>query len=287
MKTHTFKVVVWLVAGFAAAAASGAEKAVVRIRGSNTFGEELGPQLIEAYGKQNPDVTFELGTKGSGAGMRALLDGECDIASTSRVANEDETRLAKAKGVRLSSHFLGYYGVAVIVNARNKVRSLTHAQVRDIFTGAVRNWSEVGGDDAPIKVYVRDPVSGTYLGFQELAMDNGPYVDDAVELKSYPEIGKVISDDRNGIGYSGMTLSHGKAVRGLRINGIPANAASVSEGLYPYARGLRFYTISKQESGAALAFIRFVRGREGQGIMEKNGYVPRMLPRMDVGMPGY
>lgn len=287
MNTSMRRLAILLSAGLTAAAAFAADKAVVRIRGSNTFGEELGPILIAEYTKANPGVEIQLGTEGSGAGMRALLNGECDIAPTSRLASEDELRLARAKGAKLDSHFLGYYGVAVVVNARNKVKSLTPAQIRDIFTGAIANWSQVGGADAPIKVYIRDPVSGTYLGFQELAMEYRPYAETAVQLKSYHEIADAIAGDRNGIGYSGMTLSHGKGVRQLQVNGIPANASSVNEGLYPYARGLRFYTLAKQEPEAAMAFIRFVRGREGQRIMEQNGYVPRMFQRMDVGMPGY
>lgn len=278
---------VLVLAWLAVTAVSENAKPVVRIRGSNTFGEELGPLLIESFKRSNPGVEFEMGTEGTGDGIRALLDGECDVASASRIANEDELRLARTKNVRLRSHFLGHYGVAVIAHAGNPVRSLTHAQIRDIFTGAISNWNDVGGKDAPIDLYIRDPVSGTYLGFQELAMDNRPYAKAATQLHSYHEIAEAIAKNPNGIGYTGMTLVPKKGVHAVHVNGIPANAVSVNEGLYPYARGLRLYTITGQTSEEAFLFIRFVRGREGQGVMEKNGYVPRLLPRVDAGMPGY
>jgi phosphate transport system substrate-binding protein len=287
MKKHIALLAAAMFAGVAAMALAEEAKTVVRIRGSNTFGEELGPLLIKSFQQANPEIEFELGTEGSGDGIRALLSGDCDIASASRIANEDELRLARTKNVRLRSNFLGYYGVAVIVNSKNPVRSLTHAQIRDIFTGAITNWKEVGGKDGAINLYIRDPVSGTYLGFQELAMDNRPYAKTATQLHTYHEIADEIAGNPNGIGYTGMTLVPKRGVTALQVNGIPANAVSVNEGLYPYARGLRLYTITGKTSDAAFDFIRFVRGREGQGLMEKNGYVPRLAPRVDMGMPGF
>lgn len=256
----------------------------VVIRGSNTFGEELGPELIEAFAQNNPDIVFELGTEGSGAGMTALLNGEADIASMSRVASEDELRLARARKLNLNTHFVGSYGVSVIVNEKNPVQNLTDKQVRDIFTGDLTNWKDVGGRDAPIQTYIRDPISGTYLGFQELAMEYLPYVGTAKQLLNYPDILNAVKDDPNGIGYIGMTLVPRRGgVAAVQINGIPPNALSVNEGMYPYARGLRFYTVRGKESREARAFIRFVRGREGQAILEREGYVPRAMQRMDAG----
>ena len=140
------------------------------IKGSNTFGEELGPRLIEEFRKHQPDVAVEIESKGSGSGFAALLAGECDMAASSRLISEDEQRLAKAHGLTLNDNVIGSYGVAVVVNKDNPVTGLSHEQVRDIFTGAITNWKQVGGPDAGIDIFIRDPVSGTYLGFQELAM---------------------------------------------------------------------------------------------------------------------
>ena len=91
------------------------------------------------------------------------------------MASTNEVDLLKENGVDLRDHIIGAYSVAVVVNAANPVKDLTKDQVRDIFTGAIHNWKEVGGADAPVHLYIRNPVSGTYLGFQEIAMGNKPY----------------------------------------------------------------------------------------------------------------
>jgi phosphate transport system substrate-binding protein len=119
------------------------------IKGSNTFGEELAPALVEQYRKDNPNVQVELESRGSGSGFEALLAGQCDIAASSRVINEDELRLARSRGLKLRDRTIGFYGVAVVVNEANPVTGLTDTQVRDIFTGAIANWKEVGGQDLP------------------------------------------------------------------------------------------------------------------------------------------
>src|ERR1051326_7300253 len=82
----------------------------IAIKGSNTFGEELAPQLIDAYHTAHTDVTFDLESKGTATGFAALLAGQCDIASASRSANEDEERLAHSRGIKMDSHTIGYYG---------------------------------------------------------------------------------------------------------------------------------------------------------------------------------
>src|SRR5437016_9942811 len=119
------------------------------IKGSNTIGEELAPRLIAEYKKDHPNAVFELESKATGYGLAALLAGQCDIAGASRAPIKDEQELAKARGIELNDHVIGSYSVAVIVNGGNSIGNLTPEQVRDIFTGAVGNWKDVGGPDTP------------------------------------------------------------------------------------------------------------------------------------------
>lgn len=255
----------------------GAEKVVVK--GSNTFGEELAPRLIKVFSVANPGIEVELESKGSASGFAALLAGECDIAASSRIANEDEKRMAKSRDIRLASYTVGYYGVAVIVNARNPVTNLMDRHVRDLFTGAVHNWKAVGGKDRPVQLYIRDPISGTYLGFQELAMENKPYAPGVRMFRSYAEIADAVSKDPDGVGYVGMTLSGDKAIRAATINGLAPDTFNVNEGLYPYARQVRLYTDRNRESKAARRFIRFVQSGSGQDVVKQLGFVRRFEPR--------
>lgn len=245
------------------------------IKGSNTFGEELAPRLISEYGKLKPEVVIDLESKGSGSGILALLDRTCDIAASSRTMNEDEMRMARSRGIVLRNHTIGYYGVAVVVHPDNPVRNLSDAQVRDLFTGAVTNWKELGGPDAPVNLLIRDPVSGTYLGFQELAMERKPYAASARTFTSYHAIAAAVKADPYAVGYVGMTLAAHDGVRAVTINRVAPTATSVAKQEYPYARQLRFYTDKKSLSPAAKAFISFVRSVPGQQVLEELGFVRR------------
>lgn len=248
----------------------------VVIRGSNTFGEELGPALIKAFQEERKDITIELTSEGSGAGITALLNGDCDIAASSRSLSEDEMRMASSRKIKLRNYTIGYYGVAVVVNPQNPVKKLSSGQVRAIFTGKITNWKQVGGKDGPIHVIIRDPVSGTHLGFQELAMERQPYTDKAKTFTSYQAMAEAIRNDPGAIGYVGMTLAAREGVRALAINGVEPSADTVTEQLYPYARQLRLYVNKARYSDGAAAFIGFVRSaKKGQSILEKLGYVRR------------
>lgn len=255
-----------------------AQKVVVK--GSNTFGEELAPALITGFRALKPEVTVELESKGSGSGIQALLDGTCDIAASSRAMNEDELRLARSRRVVLRNSTIGYYGVAVVVHPDNPVRNLTDPQVRDLFTGAIANWKDVGGPDAPVHVYIRDPVSGTYLGFQELAMERKPYVASARMFTGYHAMARAMLEDRNAIGYVGMTLAAHNGVRAVTINGVEATAQNVADQLYPYARQLRLYTDHKHVTPETKAFITFVRSTTGQTILHDLGFARRSQLRL-------
>jgi phosphate transport system substrate-binding protein len=252
----------------------------LRIEGSNTFGEKLGPLLVEAFEKTNPDTPVDLVANGSGAGLTALLEGRTDIAPTSRAADADELRLARASKLRFRAQSIGSYGVVVIVNDKNPVRSLSLRQVRDIFTGKITNWKEVGGPDTRIRPFILDYSSGARRGFQELAMRYEPYASGARDFSSKQAIARAVAKDANAIGYADMgPLPPG--TRAILINGIPGNRTAINQGLYPYARTLYLYTVRGRETRAAKKFIRFVLSRDGQRIIYGAGFVPRMTLRLD------
>jgi len=230
--------------------------------------------LIAKYRMDHPDITFDLETKATGYGLAALAAGQCQIAAASRPANAAELRLAESRGIEFKDYVIGSYSVAVIVNAKNPVGNLTREQVRDIFTGVVRNWKEVGGPDAPIALYIRDPISGTYLGFLELAMERKPYAPDVKTFTSYTAIVQAVAQDPNGIGYSSIELANRDGVKCVSIGGIAPTIASVNKGEYPYARTLRFYTDKAKEPPAAHDFIQFVQSPHGQAILDQMGDVP-------------
>jgi phosphate transport system substrate-binding protein len=252
-----------------------APSAKIIIRGSNTIGEELAPRLISEYKKEHPAAIFDLESKGTSYGMGALMGGFCDIAGASRLPLKEELEVAQFRNVELNEYVIGAYSVAVVVNAANPVGNLTREQVRDIFTGVIQNWKAVGGPDAPIHLYIRDPISGTYIGFKELAMENKPYASEQNLFTNYAAIVEAVARDANGIGYSGFNLASHSGAKAVSIEGIEPTAAAVNQGKYPYARVLHLYTNKAKERQAALDFIQFIRSPRGQEVLAQMGYVPR------------
>ena len=245
------------------------------IRGSNTFGEELAPQLIAEYRQEHPTVVFDTEYKGTTYGMGALMVERCDIAAASRPVSTNELQLAKDRDIEFNDHVIGSYSVAVIVNAGSPIGNLTRDQVRDIFTGAVINWKEVGGPDAPIHLCSRDEISGTYLGFRELAMENKPYALGLKAFTNYLGIIQKVAQDVNGIGYASIDLVGKDGVKAVSIGGVAPTIASVNGGQYPYARVLHLYTDTTKESSTTRDFVQFVQSKRGQEILTLMGFVPR------------
>lgn len=271
MKTPRLLVLLALLAAFPAARA----QSTITLEGSNTFGKDLGPALAAAFESKNPGVSVQIKTPGSGAGLDALIDGRTLVAPTSRAANEDELRRARAAGIKLRANSIGSYGVAVLVNDQNPVRSLRPSEVRGIFTGEIKNWKSLGGPDAPIQLIIHDDSTGSALGFRELAMRDRPYAKSATALPTDEAILEAIAADPHAIGYSGIGLQK-KGVRPVLINGIPANRDAILEGLYPYARTLFLYTNPKTETREVKNLIRFIQSRDGQRLLAPLGFVPRI-----------
>ncbi len=249
----------------------------VTIRGSNTIGEELAPQLIAEYKKDHPTAIFDLEAKGTSYGMGALMGGYCDIAGASRLPTKEELEVAQYRNVELNDHVIGAYAVAVVVNPANSVTNLTRDQVRDIFTGTIQNWKDVGGPDAPVHLYIRDPMSGTYMGFKELAMENKPYTPDPKMLSlstNYAGIAESVAKDPAGIGYTGMNPAKDAGAKVVSIGGVLPDVTSVNKGEYPYTRALHLYTSKGKETPATTDFIQFVLSNRGQEVVARLGDVP-------------
>lgn len=259
----------------ALAGCSGGKPDKIVILGSNTIGEELAPRLAAEFKKEHPAVAFDLEFKGTTYGLGALIVGRCDIAAASRDATTNEVELAKARGVEFNDAVIGAYDVAVVVNAACPIGNLTRDQVRDLFTGTAQNWKDVGGPDAPVHLYIRHPISGTYLGFRELAMKNEPYALHLQTCTNYEDLVKAVARDASGIGYSTFSLASTAGVKPVSIGGVPPTAETVNKGQYPYARVLRLYTDKATETPIAHSFIEFIQSSGGQKIVDQMGFSPR------------
>lgn len=246
----------------------------VVIRGSNTFGEELAPRLIASFKQEHPGVEFDLETKATAYGFGALLGGKADLAAASRPPLKEELELARMRGIELSEYVVGSYTVAVIVNAGSAVANLTREQVRDIFIGAIKNWKEVGGPDAAINLYIRDPIAGTHFGFKELALGNSAYGADAKLLTDYAGIVRSVAADAAGIGYASLDSAKETGVKALSVGGIEPSVTTVHQGNYPYSRVVKLHTGKGRESAATRDFVQFVLSDKGKAIVRQTGFTP-------------
>src|SRR6267378_4860997 len=113
------------------------------IKGSDTLGAKLVPQLAEQFKSEHPDATFDIAAEGSTTGFAALIDSTAQIGMASRPAKNEEIAAAKAKGVTLKETIVAFDGIAVIVNSANPIKNLTKKQVEQIFTGEISDWSAV------------------------------------------------------------------------------------------------------------------------------------------------
>src|SRR5213082_1506412 len=243
------------------------------IKGSDTLGAKLVPQLAEQFKAQHPGTTFDIAAEGSTTGIAAIIDGTAQIGMSSRRAKSSEIGAASAKGINMKPTIVAYDGIAVIVNAGNPVKSLTKKQVEQIFTGEVTDWSAVGGSGGKISVYTRNTSSGTYAEFKELAMKKRDYAQDSQKLAGNEQIAQEVGKNPNGVGYVGLAYTKASGIKILPIDGASPSKESVLAKSYPYARPTFFYT-NGEPTGVVKEFIDFTVGPEGQKIVEQVGFVP-------------
>src|SRR4030081_1229733 len=174
------------------------------IKGSDTLGAKLVPQLAEEFKAQHPGTTFDIAAEGSTTGIAAIIDGTAQIGMSSRRAKPAEVAAASGKGVNLKPTIVAYDGIAVIVNSANPVKGLTKKQVEQIFTGEVTDWSAVGGSGGKISVYTRNTSSGTYSDFKELAMKKRDYAGGSQKMAGNEQIAAEGGKNANGVGYVGL-----------------------------------------------------------------------------------
>ena len=243
------------------------------IKGSDTLGAKLVPQLAEQFKAQHPGTTFDIAAEGSATGFAALIDKTAAIGMASRPAKPEEIANGKAKGVELKETIVADDGIAVIVNTGNSIKGLTKKQVEQIFTGEITDWSAIGGSGGKISVYTRNTSSGTYAEFKELAMKKRDYAPDSQKLAGNEQIAQEVGKNPNGVGYIGLAYTKASGIEVVPIDGASPSKESALAKSYPYARPTFFYT-NGEPTGVVKEFIDFTVAPEGQKIVEQVGFVP-------------
>ncbi|MGB3083207.1 MAG: phosphate ABC transporter substrate-binding protein, partial [Saprospiraceae bacterium] len=174
----------------------------LKIKGSDTV-LPLAQKSAENFMKTHQDISIAVVGGGSGTGITALMDGNTDIAMSSRELKGEEKLKLLEKQIAIEVKTIAVDALAVIVHPENKVENLTREQLEKIYIGEITNWKEVGGADLTIVVYSRENSSGTYEFFKEHVMDKKNYASTVLNMPATGAIVQSISQTKGAIGYIG------------------------------------------------------------------------------------
>ena len=244
----------------------GQDSSKVTISGSTSVGPVV-EILGEDFESKNEGISIEVQQIGSSAGIKNAIDGTSQIGMASRDLKDEE----KASGLKETQ--IAIDGIAVIINKNNEVKDLTLEQVKDIYTGKITNWKEVGGKDAPIVVVSREDGSGTRDGFQEnVGFESEELTKDAQISDGSGNIKSTVEGNENAIGY----ISFGYVddnVNALTIDGVELTTENIKNNTYAIARPFLFVSKEDNISEEGTKFIEYILSDEGQKIVEEKGFI--------------
>lgn len=250
----------------AVTAGCGSSEKTVATDGSTSMEKVIGA-LGEAFMEENKDVNFTYNPTGSGTGITAVSEERCDIGLSSRALKDTE----KESG--LTETVLAYDGIAIIVNPQNPVADLEVETVAKIYTGEIKNWAEVGGNDAEIVLIGREAGSGTRDGFESITGTKEKCVY-RQELTSTGDVITTVAQNPDAIGYASLA-SVKDSVKALKIGGITPSEKTIKDGSYVIQRPFVLVTkTDKKLSKTAQSFFDWALSTEANDIITAAGAVP-------------
>ncbi|MFA7289846.1 MAG: PstS family phosphate ABC transporter substrate-binding protein [Melioribacteraceae bacterium] len=246
----------------------------------------------EGFMEEHSEISVQVTGGGSGTGIASLINGTSSIANISRELKQSEINYAKQNGVNPIQHIVALDGIAVIVNPSNKIDAISFSLLKDIYSGKVKNWKTINGNDANIVLYGRENSSGTYEYFRQSILgrnESGRQIDfpsNMQSLQGTASLAEAVSKDKNGIGFGGvgyfalrndikvLPISYNnsdKAIPPVINNSI--NYDAIRNGSYPLSRFLYSYT-NGIPKGEEKLYIDFILSYKGQKIVESMEYIP-------------
>ena len=261
----------------------GGGKKAIQVKGSDTM-VNLGQAWSEDFMKDNPTISIAVTGGGSGVGIAAIIAGTTDIAECSRNMEPKEIEEANQRGVYPKEIHVANDGITLVVNPANPVSKLTRQQLSDIYTGKIKNWKEVGGQDEKIVALSRDRNSGTHVFFLEHVVKLGDaknaneFAATVLMMPSSQAIVDEVVANPSAIGYVGLGYLTNKekalaVAKDRTASYVLPSVATVTNGRYPISRSLLFYT-NGEPSGEVKSFVDYVLSPEGQKVVLKMDFVP-------------
>ena len=234
--------------------------------GGSTSMKNVIAALTEGFAEVEPGVTVSYDPTGSGAGITGATDKTLDIGLSSRALKDDEKADVDGTTIALD-------GIAIIVNKSSKVEDLTVDQLKQMFTGEITNWSEVGGDDGEIVLIGREAGSGTRDGFESIVdvKDSCKY---AQELTATGAVISAVEANPLAIGYASLSAV-GDTVKAVTVGGVECSEETVKDGSYEVQRPFVFVTNDAVTlSAQAQAFFDFATSADAADLIRTAGAVP-------------
>ncbi len=251
-----------LAGGLVLAAGCGNSREGITMAGSTAF-QPFAEKLAEQYMITHPELSITVQGGGSSLGIKSCLSGVAQIG----VADLIELPVEAAA---LLSIVAARDGIAVVLNPANKVAAMTLEQVKDVFTGKIQNWNQVGGEDHAVAVISREAGSGTRSSFEQI-IGGVKLTSDALIQDSNGTIRETVANDPNAIGY----ISHGlvnEKIKSVTVDGYSCTEAEIMAGNYKLVRPI-FLMAKKDASPACKAFLEYVLCAEAQELIHQNGLI--------------
>ena len=249
----------------------------ITVKGSDTM-VILAQRWAEKYMVAHPDVVIQVTGGGSGVGISALINGATDICNASRPMKPSEFDKLKqrygTRGVEIKS---ALDGLSVYVNSGCPVQELSLGQLKDIYTGKITNWKDIGGPNEKIILYGRENSSGTYVYFKDNVLMGDDYTSTVQSMPGTAAVVNAVAKDKNGIGYGGA--AYGQGIREVKVKKDATSSAyaptleNIKSGNYPISRYLYMY-VRNRPTGALKNYIDWTLSEEGQKVVSEVGYFP-------------
>ncbi len=236
--------------------------------------QPLAEQAAKKFSDENPGATVNVQGGGSGTGLTQVLQGAVQIGNSDIFAEE---KLKPEEAKTLVDHKVAAVGIAVVVNNKVKVDNLSKADLIKVFTGQVKNWKEVGGNDLPIQLISRPKSSGTRATFKQFALDGKEEAEgNALQQDSSGAVKSAIEATDGSISYLAipyLTEEVRKTVNVLKLDNVEAANANIADGKYPVWAYEHMYTKGEAKD-LTKAFLDYMVSDAVKPVVEKLGYIP-------------
>ncbi|MDR2604633.1 MAG: phosphate ABC transporter substrate-binding protein [Desulfovibrio sp.] len=257
---------------FSAPAAAAAPAEEIIITGSTTVLPVM-QKAGEAFMAANPDISLSISGGGSGNGIKALNEGLCRVAMSSRDIKESERKEGADKGVKAVRTAVAVDALVPVVHPDNPVQNLSVEQLRGIYAGRITKWNEVGGKDENIVMISRDSSSGTFETWQELIMAPDKTAPSALSQASNGAVVQAVAGNRRAVGYIGFGYLN-SSIKKINVNGIEATAESALSRKWPIARELYIFTDGAPAGAVKKLTDYLLDPQKGQKAVAETGYIP-------------